>query len=300
MKGLMLMDISLASIQYAINVMIRKMNNSEKILKPAVFMHIQKTAGTSIVNLARDWYGVDNVISHGDHLEGYSDFPLKDKFFTHERTKDQFGHVPFISGHFGYDFAIPFIKDRYTFTFLRDPVERVLSFYYFCRTRDPNEFKIYKLVQEVSLDEFLQMGLDLPEVKACIWNTQAWQLAHGYGNSNGRNILRFTPEEILELAIKHLEDFSYIGFAETFEIDRDHILKALGIIPPKGKIVSNSNPGRPTVKDLPPATLKLLGELTYLDQSLYKEAWARRKLIFENTSENGNQTKNPSFGMTLR
>ncbi len=72
------------------------------------------------------------------------------------------------------------------------------------------------------------LGLERPGVKACIWNNQAWQLANGYGNSNGRNILSFSPEEILELAISHLDDFFYIGFAESFEEDRDHILKALG------------------------------------------------------------------------
>lgn len=256
------------------------MADKESALKPAIFMHIQKTAGTSIVNLARESYGSDNVSSHGDHLNGFSDFPLKDKFFAPESIKDQFGHMPFISGHFGYDFTKSFMQERYSFTFLRDPIERILSFYYFCQTRNPNEFSIYKLVQKASLDEFLTMGLDLPEVKACIWNNQAWQLAHGYGNSDGRSIADFSAEEILELAIRHLDDFSYIGFAETFEEDRDHILKALGIVPPKGKTVSNANPGRPTARDMPASTLKLLAELTHLDRELYKVTWQRSKNAF--------------------
>jgi len=160
--------------------------------------------------------------------------------------------------------------------FLRDPIERVLSYYYFCKSRDPKEFEIYALTQRVSLNEFLQMGLDAPAVKACIWNNQAWQLTHGYGNSDQRTILCFEPEEILDLATQHLDDFSHIGFAETFEDDRDMILAALGIAPPKDKIVSNANPGRPTSKDLPRSTMNLLEELTHLDRALYKEAWSRR------------------------
>lgn len=248
--------------------------------KPAIFMHIQKTAGTSVVDLARGYYGSENVCSHGDHLEGFNEFPLKDKFFTHERIAARFGHLPFISGHFGYDFAKPFMKDRFSFTFLRDPVERVLSFYYFCKSRNPDEFSIYKLVQEISLDEFLERGLRSPDVKACIWNNQAWQFANGYGNSNGRNILSFSPDQILELAIQHVNEFSYIGFAETFEKDRDNILKALNIAPPEEKIVSNSNPGRPMAKDLSPSTLELLHELTQLDRVLYQKAWARNNSFF--------------------
>jgi len=250
------------------------MGHNKKALKPTIFMHIQKTAGTSIVHWIRQHYGNQNVISHGDHLDGWSEFPLKDKFFDPKFTQNQFDHVPFISGHFGYDFAKIFLKKRFSFTFLRDPIERIISLYYFCLTRDPQEYEIYRLTQTATLDQFLMLGLEDPSVKACIWNNQAWQLAHGYGNSDGRNISSFSPDEILELAIQHLDEFSYIGFAETFEEDRDHVLKALGIVPPLEKIVSNANPERPTAKDLPPSTLKLLDELTHLDQVLYKEAWS--------------------------
>lgn len=143
-------------------------SRSSSAPKPAIFMHIQKTAGSSVVHLARAYYGNENVSSHGDHLEGFTDFPLKDKFFSHERILVEFGHLPFISGHFGYDFAKPFMQQRYSFTFLRDPIERILSFYYFCKSRDPEEYSIYKLVQELTLEEFLQRGLESADVKACI------------------------------------------------------------------------------------------------------------------------------------
>ncbi|MCH7920168.1 MAG: sulfotransferase family 2 domain-containing protein, partial [Planctomycetes bacterium] len=96
-----------------------------------LFLHIQKTAGSSIVELARDHYD-KSVISHGD--------------FGGHKPED-FQDVAFVSGHFGYEFARPLMSDRYSFTFLRDPVDRVLSFYYFCRRMDSNEFEIYSLAQ---------------------------------------------------------------------------------------------------------------------------------------------------------
>jgi len=122
----------------------------------------------------------------------------------------------------------------------------------------------------------LQMGLTDPLVKDCIWNHQAWQLACGWGNSEQRSVSCFEPDKILDLAIRHLEDFSYIGFAETFEDDRDKIFKDLRIPIPKKEIISNANHGRPTSKGLPRRTLNLLEELTHLDSALYKEAWSRR------------------------
>jgi hypothetical protein len=258
--------------------------------KPAIFLHIQKTAGSSIVDLARLAYGSEEVVSHGDYLstspkltlDGVDNISTKGgRLPVPEGAASKYRHASFVSGHFGFDFARPLLSERYSFTFLRNPVERILSYYYFCLTRDPQEYEIYALTQELTLDQFLMLGLERPGVKACIWNNQTWQLAHGYGNSDGRNILSFSPDEILALAIQHLDDFSYIGFAETFEEDRDHILKALGLVPPKHKIVSNANPGRPTARDLPASTLKLLDELTRMDKELYKAAWQRKDSFFE-------------------
>ncbi len=249
---------------------------SPPALKPALFLHIQKTAGSSIVDLARLNYGSDEVASHGDYLIGWQNKELDKIVDARGQAPEDFSKKPFVSGHFGYDFARHLMAGRYSFTFLRDPIERILSYYYFCKTRDPEEFEIYALAQELSLDQFLRSGLERPSVKACIWNNQTWQLANGYGNLNGRNLLSFSPDNLLKLAIQHLGKFSYIGFSETFETDRDHILSALGIDPPEEKIVSNANPDRPTAKDMPPSSLKLLHELTELDRALYKAAWSRK------------------------
>lgn len=248
--------------------------------KSAIFVHIQKTAGTSMIDLIKQHYQQKHVISHGNYLEGVDPARFQDNSWLDEKAIDSFRNVPFLSGHFGYDFAKLFMSERYSFTFLRDPVERVLSFYYFCRNRDPNEYKIYRLCQQLSLDEFLKKGLEHSEVNAHIWNNQVWQLACGFGDPENRGLSSFVPEELLDRAIKHLDHFSYIGFTETFEEDRDNIFRDLDICPPKEKFASNANRGRPTSKDLPGPTLELLKQLTQLDQVIYQRAWAQRlKLI---------------------
>lgn len=248
--------------------------------KPAIFVHIQKTAGTSIIDLIRQHYQQQHVISHGDYLEVVDHVRFKSDSWIDEQLISNFRNIPFLSGHFGYDFAKLFMHERYSFTFLRDPVERVLSFYYFCRNQDPDEYEIYRFCQQSSLDEFLKKGLEQSEVNAYIWNNQVWQLACGFGNPGNCGLSSFGPEELLDRSIKHLDHFSHIGFTETFEKDRDKILKDLGIRPPKEKFASNANPGRPTSKDLPRSTLELLEQLTRLDQVIYQRAWGQRlKLI---------------------
>jgi len=162
---------------------------SEKSLIPALFLHIQKTAGTSIIQMAAKYYGNDNVVTHGDYLTLTATPDSHILYPSINLNLEKFQNIQFISGHFGFDFAQQFRSDRFMFTFLRNPVERILSYYYFCRNRDPGEYNIYKLAQTLTLEKFLQLGFSEPIIKACIWNNQAWQLAHGYGNRNRRNIL---------------------------------------------------------------------------------------------------------------
>lgn len=46
--------------------------------------------------------------------------------------------------------------------------------------------------------------------------------------------------DILEVAKKHLDMLSFVGLTETFEQDRDIILRELGIEPPAHKVVVNA------------------------------------------------------------
>jgi hypothetical protein len=241
-------------------------------LKPAIFLHIQKTAGTTIVTIARSAYGNENVASHGDFLKGANLHPNYGEFWIDKKVINNFHSIPFLSGHFGYSFSKQYMQNRYSFTILRDPAERILSLYYYCKNQDPDLYRLYKICQQKTLDEFLKMGLINPEIKSYMWNNQVWQLACGFGNMDNRGLSSFTADELIELAVNHLKDFSYIGFVETFEKDRNNILNALGIAAPAEKIVLNANPDRPVFDDLPQLTKDLLMQLTELDRILYGEA----------------------------
>jgi len=229
-------------------------------LLPVVFVHTQKTAGSSIVELIRERYG-ESVISHGD--------------YNGHRPED-FQDVAFVSGHFGYEFARPLISERYSFTFLRDPVERVLSLYYYCKKQNPDDYEIYSLAQQLNLEEFLKHSLKKNFIRTAVCNTQAWQLAYGYGHGTERDYFSFEEQEILELAINHLENFSHVGFTETFEADRNIILKKVGIPRPSENVITNASGNYPTVQDLPDSTVALLRKVTCVDQILYDQAWACR------------------------
>jgi hypothetical protein len=226
----------------------------------ALFLHIQKTAGTSIVHVARQFYA-DSITTHGE---------------CWSRKPKELKAIRFVSGHIGYQFAQPLLHDRYSFTFLRDPVERILSMYYFCRSRDPGEFMIYRRAHELELCDFLRAGFSDPWVKKNIWNNQVWQLAHGYAHTDQRTINDFLDAELLDLARQHLEQFSYVGFTEKFAADAQAVLSALALPAQTRTPELNATTQRPCAQDVPGEAQQLLGELTVLDRELYAYAQARR------------------------
>ncbi len=220
----------------------------------ALFLHIPKTAGTSIVKAARENLPPSEIISHADFLE---------------KGSRQIEGSAFISGHFGYAFAAKFMTDRFSFTFLRDPIERVLSFYHFARHADANAYEVYRLAQIYDLEEFVGRGCEGdPAICESIWNHQARLLSIGWEKPP------YDRDAILGQAIDNLRRFSYVGFTETLETDYRNIGAALGWATNKPAPRELSNPGRPTRKDISSTTLQQIARLTELDSRLY--AWARQ------------------------
>jgi hypothetical protein len=234
----------------------------QRELRPAVFLHIQKTAGTSVQEMARQVYGNDNVISHGDY-----------KQLGLEACKS----IPFVSGHFGFAFAEALMPERYSFTFLRNPFDRLISLYRFCLTRPPAEHPIYEAAHAGSLDDFLEpKHSDIHW--ASVWNNQTTQLHLGWG----ARILglppkwpwEFTARELLEGAVAHLARFDHVGFQETFSANVRHIFDALGA-PSIAERHSNVAASRSVYNDLPLRTKRRLYEVNKLDWMLYEHAVAK-------------------------
>lgn len=229
-------------------------------LVPAVFMHIQKTAGTSVVQMMARHYGRSNVISHDDYV----------RFAPAELA-----NVPFVSGHFGYSYAEQLIRDRYSFTFLRDPIERTLSFYYFCKKRDPEESYIYKLANKCALEEFLCVLSRDRVMRWFVYNTQVWYLACGPGDEKTR-VNYIMPRELLDIALENTKKFSCIGLMETIGEDLETIFQALNV-PYDGIIdkanITESYEGR---DELTACAYELIHELTQLDRLLYEAVLSSR------------------------
>lgn len=211
--------------------------------------------------MARERYGLDGVMSHGDFIS---------------LGREGCSRYPFVSGHFGYGFAEPLLKGRYAFTFLRDPVERLISLYWFSRAQTGDNI-LYNAAKRFSFDEFLKLGRCLEgeashPLRPQIWNNQTYQLAHGYGSNVG--IDDCEPKTLLSTAKRNLRSFDYIGFTETLSSDAAKIFQSIGGSSTVTTNKTNVTERRPALEHLSSCSVALLKEMTELDRELYANAQA--------------------------
>ncbi len=190
--------------------------------RPVLFLHIAKTAGTSIVHFFRQRLPAESVCSHGDFLQ----YPAGRIQFREQLLRHQF-----ISGHFGYRHIADLVGECYSFTFLRDPVDRVLSFYNFCQHADMQQrFPVARAARELGLEGFVSSRL--PEVCEVVDNQQLWQLASMYWREDRQVLARLPVQELLCMATEHLAEFDHIGLTTSFDADFRQILADLSIDQP--------------------------------------------------------------------
>lgn len=173
------------------------------------FCHIPKTAGMSFMSALSSLYDTEDVSASRllTHLQAES-HTIKDKLL--------------IGGHFGVkDVGEELLKDYYKVTFVRDPVERILSLYYYwnshagryglTRDEDPNYDGVQLAIQG-NLKEFL--STNHPRIIEEISNTQCRYII----GSPKEKLINMSDQEIFEAAKSSLErHFSFVGLVEKYE-----------------------------------------------------------------------------------
>lgn len=214
-------------------------------------------------------YGTENVIGHASHeqlgVEGCR-------------------NLAFVSGHFGIEFAKPLMAGRFSFTFLRDPIERLLSLYAFSAGRPPGESPFYDTAREQGLEAFLRQAFFAEEVyRGMFWHHQTWQLAYGrnadLAGKPALGVDDMDPQKMLSLAKQNLDAFDYVGLVDTFAEDARKIFEFLGCSGDHTVPIANVSTNRIDRRELPPSAMRLLKKISGVDQELYWYAWRRRGLF---------------------
>jgi len=173
------------------------------------FVHIPKTAGSSLRKMLKDNYHPDEVFN-GNTMLDYQD-----------KTKEDMEKYKLFLGHIFYYKALEILpEDTRYITLLRNPVDRVISLYYFWR-KHTDEYinnknipeiirKGPRLAKENNLIDFLK--LDDPFVVQSTTNNQILQLmTERKGHDSMGN-----PNEAFDSIVNTLNSYDVVGVQELF------------------------------------------------------------------------------------
>lgn len=233
-----------------------------------VFEHIPKTAGSTFRRLLLRRFGKDLFIEGGR----FNPHPQLDQL--KERIRE--GRPPrAISAHFGYGFHELLPGDlRYThFTFLREPISRTISHYYFALDQRGID-------QGTSLRAFCESDAP-PPYPLRSWNFQATFLSGLRVRATLADVPRPPrPEDhdeaLLEAAVRNLDTFPAFGLVDRFEESLILFGRTYGW-PLRALCFVSLNRGRrrPNRVELTGDEREVLHRVNRIDFELYRYAEAR-------------------------
>ena len=225
------------------------MTSADSVEKAVIFLHIPKAAGSTLNRLIeaeyplREMYSIDPSFYRWSwaHLQRLSKERLK-------RTRIFKGHMPF-----GLHAILP--QAATYITILRDPVERVLSSFYYMRSYKLQPMYWKFKFEHWSLEDFVE--------RSPRHNLQCKIVA-------GIDYTKPCTAEICEKAKEHLlRYFSVVGLSEHFEESLALMKLRFGW---KLRRYSpfNVSRSRPAKSDVSRSTLDLIAEKNAFDLSLYQ------------------------------
>ncbi|MEQ1700521.1 MAG: sulfotransferase family 2 domain-containing protein [Ilumatobacteraceae bacterium] len=235
---------------------------------PILFIHIAKTAGTSLKTL------LATRIAPSATLEIPEQTTLRSKLVRHVDDYE------LVVGHVDHRMTQAFRRPPAVITFLREPIDRALSAYYFLRqseganipttyTRAQRRARVTaaQQVRELSIREFLHRH---PQTATS--HMGSIQTAILGQQLDRRRRSRPLGADDLERAKQRLEQCVAFGLTERVDESMTLICHSLGWAPFDGFPHANPTLDRGAVADLDVDTLDELRELTALDGELYRFA----------------------------
>ena len=235
----------------------------------AVFLHIPKTAGTTLHLIIERQYRPRKIVTIHTSVENAEQVSRLQNLPATQKHK-----IKVIKGHtfFGWHQLLP--QSCVYFTLLRDPIERFVSNYYFMLKKKGHPLGQKLLEQKITLDDFVNWtGED---------NYQTRFLAKNIGEADLNINESECTRETLERAKRNLrENFAVVGTVKEFDKTLLLLKKTFGWKNVFYK-VKNRNKQRLANSSIPQETLSLIKEKNKLDLELYQYATETLQTLVEN------------------
>ncbi len=215
----------------------KKIKNRIELLS----LHIPKTAGTSLRNMLKEHYGEEHAVRFDiSHASGRID--IENQIFSKSKLPKK---IRVVHGHFYYSTAVELLElsdDVKWISWVRDPVERVISNYFYLSKRLKEE-----------LDEEAR-GLNI------LAKMQKTLLEYAHNEINRNRMFKFLDGAALE-------KFFFIGLYENYNEDIMELAAKLDIAVPE--ILQHNITG--TKKEVSQDEIEEIRELNKQDIEIYEK-----------------------------
>jgi len=239
--------------------------NKDKKHDLIVFTHIPKTGGGSLTQIFRDNFPAEQVVDISRlKLREFPDNQAQLLLKQEIQSLDQ--SVRVVHGHVNFSYGVQrFLRRECTsITLLREPVERLVSLYYFVR-RQSNGNKIAAEITQrnLSLDDFAFYETSQP-----MDNIQVRYLANSRGPDSN---LQFCHRYLLEEAKANLLNrFDMFGVTESFDAFARRICNDFDLTFDPSHRLNGS--GRPSLDEISIETLDKIRQRNMFDLELWEFA----------------------------
>jgi hypothetical protein len=224
-----------------------------------IFIHIPKTAGSTMTAVSESHFSSEErYITSGspDNVEG-----KLDTFFT--LSEEEKHRIKWLSGHMGFGLHEHLPQAAVYITLLRDPIDRLLSSFYFNKSIDFSPFYEEINSGRMGLQEYVQHFIDV--------ETDNLQTRMVSGNWYKKGSGPCTPQ-MLELAKQNLRHyFMLVGVTERFD-EFYFLLRYEMKWSWTWHINHNVTRRRPRSDSLSPELRRFLEKNTQYDRALYDYA----------------------------
>ncbi len=195
-------------LQYLLSIRYKKNSNINE--KDLFFgLHIHKTAGMTLLKQVRQQLDMDQYYINSMYAVNFRENATQ----LEERTDEQIKKIRFIFGHDINEYMITFFKDRNIklFTFLRDPIDRIISWYCFYR-------KLHKLLGQNIEDFNIFYNAFFPRHSICSTITRSFP-----------SFIDNKEDPLYLQATSVLEKFFFIATVKDFSTKAPILFKDIGI-----------------------------------------------------------------------
>jgi len=218
-----------------------------------IHLHIPKTGGTTLRDIIQRQYRSEKILMIPKLEE--SENILK------EVSTSQINQLKLIQGHLKYGIHNHFHRRAKYFAIIRDPINRVLSTYYYVLSQKNNPQNLSTSNNQMTIYDFVQSG-----VNPFLINGQTQLISGKTGNIDNPII---ESEELFSLAKENIEnDFLFLGITEMFDETILILKNMLGWHMPYYSI-ANRTKKKPNYDAVNPTIISFIKEHNQLDIKLY-------------------------------